>query len=344
MEPVIVPLLRSTSKEAQQNMEKIHISGSSRPSLASSLLNTVESWYETVLSTFSGTRPLSSSSRGPSSSASRRHRETKEDRNLEEEEEEEMGEREEEEEEEEEEKVGGKKEEKKKTSGFSTKRLFDDDGNAVGNSNEKRKSKRNRNGAGKKKMRKTTRKSVLSGPVRGFAWHPQVNRWAVGLSDDTVCFYDVATNDWESLVLAHEYQKDIRQVKFNPVGGYSIAVGCEEGVCLWRLVSTNRRSAWMTWLHRDGDSSLSQLDFSPCGRYIAAGFRSSSSLLVWEVAKAPSAPMRIFVRGGADVVKWCPSGDFLFVSNQHGDFQTYNTRTWTSNTWKTRSVRVVCDV
>lgn len=182
--------------------------------------------------------------------------------------------------------------------------------------------------------------------VRSFAWHPTRPRWAVAVPGgaaselDGVVFRDLYAGQTEKLRLTHEYMRNANCMAWCPVGGVQIAVGCDHGVALWSLVRSGgasrqsqsdepRRSAWLQhlpWPNR----RLRRVEWSPCGRYIAACAFDDPSFIIWDVARGHrgGTPFPSGARGAAVTdLSWSPDGLALYVSSPRG-FRIYSTLTW----------------
>jgi len=114
----------------------------------------------------------------------------------------------------------------------------------------------------------TTKSEHASQAVQAISWHPHLNTFAVAQMDaykdgssEYVAFYDMNSEQWLPTVVKHQFQRVITCLQFQPNAGGTIAVGCEEGICLWNfepahLVSPaapnlhgpdTALSAWMSW-------------------------------------------------------------------------------------------------
>ena len=116
-----------------------------------------------------------------------------------------------------------------------------------------------------------------SQPVKALSWHPYLNRFAVALgkghfvrnfkneSSEHLAFYDMDAEQWLPTVVKHEFQRAISCLQYQPHSGGSIAVTCQEGICLWNLepaqvgsqASSNYGAetaiaAWMSWYLNSG--------------------------------------------------------------------------------------------
>ncbi|KAJ2247238.1 hypothetical protein GGI13_005128 [Coemansia sp. RSA 455] len=170
------------------------------------------------------------------------------------------------------------------------------------------------------------------GPISCIAWHPHRSLVAIAhRASDTVFLYDLAHDSWCSNVLQNAYMQGITSLAWQPNCGYSLAVGCTAGVCLWNMLpaphsqqpadsleapglGTAQFSAWMTLMsfppldksyeypsrlpqddrlaiHRSA-SSVSALAFSPSGQWLVTGHQTHGHLTVWDVALGSATPIR----------------------------------------------------
>ncbi|KAJ1729471.1 hypothetical protein LPJ72_004959 [Coemansia sp. Benny D160-2] len=85
------------------------------------------------------------------------------------------------------------------------------------------------------------------GPIACVAWHPHRSLVAIAhRATDTVFLYDLASNTWCPNVLQNVYMQSITSMAWQPNCGYTLAVGCTAGVCLWSIMppaSSSSRSA-----------------------------------------------------------------------------------------------------
>jgi len=71
--------------------------------------------------------------------------------------------------------------------------------------------------------------------IKGFAWHPTQPIYAIALHDDTIEIRELSSTTSGSskggnsggsvlITLHHQFQMNIRDLQFNPVGGSTLAV------------------------------------------------------------------------------------------------------------------------
>ncbi|KAJ2844621.1 hypothetical protein GGI22_006817, partial [Coemansia erecta] len=75
------------------------------------------------------------------------------------------------------------------------------------------------------------------GPITCVAWHPHRSLVAIAhRATDTIFLYDLTTNAWCPNVLQNIYMQGITAMVWQPNCGYTLAVGCTAGVCLWNII------------------------------------------------------------------------------------------------------------
>ncbi|KAJ2022864.1 hypothetical protein IWW57_004355 [Coemansia sp. S610] len=174
--------------------------------------------------------------------------------------------------------------------------------------------------------------TMTEGPITCIAWHPHRSLVAIAhRATDAVFLYDLAHDTWCSNVLQNAYMQGITSLAWQPNCGYTLAVGCTAGVCLWSMLPGSHSqqpadsqqvpslgaaqfSAWMTLmsfpllgsshkypaslshsdkstLHRS-DASVSALAFSSSGQWLVTGHQTHGHLTVWDVALGSATPIR----------------------------------------------------
>ena len=197
-------------------------------------------------------------------------------------------------------------------------------------------------------------------PVHAFGWHRYLNRFAVSLKDgsnDFIAIYDLDAEAWLPTVLKHQFQREVTCLAWQPNAGGSLCVGCSRGVCTWRMEPTSDAAhqggqggspappdaAWATFWRLKGFDQVSAVSWSPCGRFLAVGYRSSDRCVVWDAATGIGTPLESFVplswlgvsAGGVHTVSWAPSGQILVVALEISLFAVYDTATWSCKRHRT---------
>ncbi|KAJ2487205.1 hypothetical protein IWW37_005327 [Coemansia sp. RSA 2050] len=216
--------------------------------------------------------------------------------------------------------------------------------------------------------------TMTEGPISCIAWHPHRSLVAIAhRATDTVFLYDLAHDSWCSNVLQNAYMQGITSLAWQPNCGYTLAVGCTAGVCLWSMLpglhsqqpadsleapslSAAQFSAWMTLMsfpppgnshkypanlpHNDkltlhrSDASVSALAFSSSGQWLVTGHQTHGHLTVWDVALGSATPIR---RSGSSsrsaTLQVGISPNGRYVVSTHASGQL---RLWETEHWTSR--------
>ncbi|KAJ1569482.1 hypothetical protein HK096_002969, partial [Nowakowskiella sp. JEL0078] len=176
-------------------------------------------------------------------------------------------------------------------------------------------------------------------PIRALAWHHYKQIFAIAHRLNTVHIFDLTTAAWFPKPLIHKFQQDITCIEFHPQSGSTIAVGCRQGVCIWKVGLENSEikafanSAWMTFLTQPSFENVSCISWSPDGKYLAVGSATTSAILIWDVALEICTPLRSGLGTGSWDMKWSPDGNYLsqFCLSNH-------VRIWESQSWSVRTL------
>ena len=206
--------------------------------------------------------------------------------------------------------------------------------------------------------------------IRCSAWHPARHRLAVAVSDRSVYIHvptvrlasgskseEELRGGWLPCVLRHQFQREISCMEWQPLSGNGLAVGCESGICFWRLENTDmnqkgtqvdqggRRSdgasthggfAWCEFLCADDihHTPVNTLSWSPDGRLLASGSVCSDQVLVWDMVTGIPTPITAVATVGVSLVKWSPGkGHYLFAGTLSKVIRVWETKTWTGERW-----------
>ncbi|KAI8318496.1 tricorn protease domain 2-containing protein [Martensiomyces pterosporus] len=212
------------------------------------------------------------------------------------------------------------------------------------------------------------------GPIVCAAWHPHRSLIAIAhRATDAILLYDLANDMWCSNILQNAYMQGITSMAWQPNCGYSLAVGCSTGVCLWSILpaanaqsssdgspglSSMQFSSWMSLLsfpplskdhnypslldhegkvpfHRTS-TSVSALAFNPSGQWLIAGHQTHGHLTVWDVALGTATPLK---RSGGSShaatlhVSVSPNGCYAISTHANGQMRLWETEGWTSRVW-----------
>ena len=157
-------------------------------------------------------------------------------------------------------------------------------------------------------------------------------------------------------VLSSALQTDARALAWRPSHPGTLAVGCAEGVALWKGLEAGWKGAargssagaggggrkggadagteTMTLMRCGGHCGVSSLAWSPDGQRLGSGASSGGvSVVVWDAAARVPTPL--WRRAGeVGVLRWSPGGDYLFASHGSGGrFRVWHTDSWKSMSW-----------
>jgi len=175
------------------------------------------------------------------------------------------------------------------------------------------------------------------------AWHPARPLVALVVAEGgdphpfAVSFYSInAGSDgrggaWLDLKLRHDFMRAPTCVAWAPLAEV-LAVGCQHGVCLWRLLPDG--TAWMTFLQHPRQLPVSGLTWSPTGRHVATMSPGEASLLVWDTALRTSTTIR--APRPLTLLSWSPSSLHLFAALEGDMFSVWETSRWTAETFSFR--------
>ncbi|KAJ4807299.1 Transducin/WD40 repeat-like superfamily protein [Rhynchospora pubera] len=74
--------------------------------------------------------------------------------------------------------------------------------------------------------------------------------------------------------------------------------------------------------------------------YLASASYESPFFTIWDVAKGEGTPIRRGLGSSISLLRWSPTGDYLFTANMDGTFYIWETSTWTSEPWSSTSGHV----
>lgn len=171
-------------------------------------------------------------------------------------------------------------------------------------------------------------KKVEEVKVKEVKMHPNKQIVAVAFSNDNVYFYDLHSENWKvteqgnSFVLIHEFQKEIETIEWLPCNSFSLAVGCKYGICIWSMVfSASSVSGGTVNSSNVGNVSsqsiqivngrflsfpshfpISCISCSSDGKFISSSSLNDNALIVWDISSSfsPSVLRRGFSNGFFD--------------------------------------------
>ncbi|KAL5275604.1 AAAS family protein [Megaselia abdita] len=173
----------------------------------------------------------------------------------------------------------------------------------------------------------------INSNIRCIAWHPNCFKLAIAGSDDVVRIF----NDTMTLpALKTSSQRWITSMAWRPFTASELAVGCNNGICLWTIDSTmhfNRQMVCGTVLKYPNHTPVTSIEWNPDGSLLASASINSTDILIWDVDKVASAPLK---RVGlpCSLLKWSPDGTSLFSSTVGNVFRVWATeKKWVPDRW-----------
>ncbi|GAV60944.1 WD40 domain-containing protein [Cephalotus follicularis] len=190
--------------------------------------------------------------------------------------------------------------------------------------------------------------------LHGVSWHQHKHILAFISGPNQVIIRDYEDLEGKCpCILTNESQRDVKVLEWRPNGGKSLSVACKQGgICIWAasypgnapsvrfgaasflgIFSRGSGTRWILvdFLRSQSDEQISALSWSPDGRY-----PSYPSFTIWDVAQGQGTPIRRGL-GGISLLKWSPTGDYLFCAKFDGTFYLWETNTWTSEPWSSTS-------
>ncbi|KAI9364370.1 WD40-repeat-containing domain protein [Zopfochytrium polystomum] len=168
----------------------------------------------------------------------------------------------------------------------------------------------------------------------------------------------------------NEFQRDIVCLEWRPLSGTNLAVGCRNGVCLWKVLTPASDRGWssptssgqippfrqagltgsstahvrpsfyqslakstsaiMAFLAHPAMENISCISWSPDGSFLAVGSQDSPVLLVWNVSLETATVLRKAVGHGTTNLSWSPNGRYLLQLCRMKTMRIWETDSFTS--------------
>jgi aladin len=199
-------------------------------------------------------------------------------------------------------------------------------------------------------------------PARAFDWHSTLFRFSVALQDQCIYSYDLMKQEWNSQVLSHDFQRDIRVIRYKPYAEASstLIVGCKMGICLWELnqrLTMFSKQNLQTNTFRDetqngvciflkADYPVSYLEWFPRAyrapdpdnelKFVSAS-EMDHRVTVWKYSSKDESWSHFYLNrmnGAVRGLAFSPNGRYLAVFTNTNVFRIWDTVTWTSEKWK----------
>lgn len=157
--------------------------------------------------------------------------------------------------------------------------------------------------------------------IQSMAWHPHLDILAVAHKDNNVYVYEKKEDTWSCLVLSHEKMQDITCMAWKKRASGTLAVGCQEGVCVWSIQPTEYNEskpkyhpkAVMRYLQFKGQSYISSLawDPTPASHLLAVVSAITNTVVIHDMLLDRAIPLKRYGKGNI-LLRWSPSGEWLF--------------------------------
>ncbi|KAJ1946112.1 hypothetical protein EC988_005611, partial [Linderina pennispora] len=169
----------------------------------------------------------------------------------------------------------------------------------------------------------------IEGPISCIAWHPHRSLIAVAhRATDTVLLYDLANNTWCANILENMHMQGITSMAWQPCNGYTLAVGCRSGVCLWKLLPGAPASGYNSAQSATAPSLgtvhlsawMSLLSFPPLPDVSESASHSNQVRPMNQNAAIPRSSTSV------SALAFAPDGQWLITGHQtHGHLTVWDT-------------------
>lgn len=185
--------------------------------------------------------------------------------------------------------------------------------------------------------------STNTDSIRSMAWHPHLDMVAVAHKDNGVYVYEKKGEMWTCQVLFHEKMKDITCIEWKLRASGTLAVGCRQGVCVWNLEGNATTTSvndskpryhphaymkYLTYPQQDYISSLAW-DPTPGSHLLAVVSAVSNVLVIHDTLLDRTIPLKRYGKGNI-LLRWSPSGEWLFEGGSAGISRMWDTSDWSS--------------
>ncbi|KAJ8336407.1 hypothetical protein SKAU_G00376270 [Synaphobranchus kaupii] len=171
--------------------------------------------------------------------------------------------------------------------------------------------------------------------VRGFAWHPHTDKFAVALLDDSIRIYNSKSATCPTL--KHRLQRSVSALQWKPLCATALAVACHNCLLVWHVdptsLSTRPSSGCAQVLSHPGHSPVTSIAWAPSGSVLISASPVDTSMMVWDVAAETCVPLQRVGGGGVTFLSWSPDGSRVLAATPSALFRVWETRMWTCERW-----------
>ncbi|KAI8875761.1 WD40 repeat-like protein [Backusella circina FSU 941] len=197
------------------------------------------------------------------------------------------------------------------------------------------------------------------------AWHPHKRILAIGYKDSQIYVYEIEENQWKCRILRHEFMDNITCMEWKDKAAATLAVGCEKGVCVWRLEKDSTKStaqfetysnavpasmlssdasgtrprfhpnASMSYFCYPDHHRISSLawDPTPGSHLLAVACSLSNTLVIYDTLLNRVHPLKRYGKGSV-LLRWSPNGKWLYDGGSRATTRIWNTATWSFKHFK----------
>ncbi|XP_031625036.1 aladin [Contarinia nasturtii] len=167
-------------------------------------------------------------------------------------------------------------------------------------------------------------------PIRCIRWHPNYFKLAVASVDDNIKIY--SSDTVTITTLKHGYQKCITSLAWRPLCAGELAVGCNNGIIIWKLDTPGRHTSQYLHLTSINHHPISSLEWNRNGSLLVSVSLSDPNAIIWDVDTNRNIPLKRIGMPCA-IAKWSPDNQRLFTSTAGSVFRVWQTSKWTPERW-----------
>eukprot|EP01130_Rhizamoeba_saxonica_P008489 TRINITY_DN3440_c0_g1_i3.p1 TRINITY_DN3440_c0_g1~~TRINITY_DN3440_c0_g1_i3.p1 ORF type:complete len:395 (-),score=76.93 TRINITY_DN3440_c0_g1_i3:79-1263(-) len=169
------------------------------------------------------------------------------------------------------------------------------------------------------------------------AWHKYQQKFSIATTNGVIYMYDLNNNAWSTSPLYHDFQKNIKSITWKPLAANILAVGCENGYCIWKYKNMGHEDVMldieMKFHKYPGLAPVSSLSWSPDGHFLATASYNFGYIVIWDIHHGTNYSLPQYL-GRVSCLEWSPDGRFLFASSSSSPkFRIWETKSWTSQKW-----------
>ncbi|ESP00171.1 hypothetical protein LOTGIDRAFT_173406 [Lottia gigantea] len=177
--------------------------------------------------------------------------------------------------------------------------------------------------------------SLSESPVRAFAWHPHVTKFAYALHDDSIKVH--TQGNTLTPILKHKLQKYVADLSWQPLSSSVLAVACQTCILVWHVdpnsLAARPSSSCVQVLSQTGHSPISSLAWHPQASLLLSSSPTDTAIMVWSVAMENCVSLRRAGGGGVSLLKFSPDGTRVLAATPMPIFRVWDAVTWNCEVW-----------